>query len=76
MDAFLGELGKNGLLGVLLGIALLAIWFLYNTVEKLHDEKDELHKERTEIIKEQTQANIQLSASLQMLTDKISKGRK
>jgi hypothetical protein len=75
-EGLIKELGQYGLLGILLAIAFLALWYKDRQNEKLHNEKDELHDKITEMVKEMTTANQQLSISLQLLTEKISKGRK
>ena len=75
-EGLIKELGQYGLLGILLAIAFLALWYKDRQNEKLHNEKDALHDKITEMVKEMTTANQQLSVSLQLLTEKISKGRK
>jgi hypothetical protein len=74
-EGLIKELGQYGLLGILLAIAMLVIWYKDRQNEKLHDEKDALHDKITEMVKETTTANQQLSISLQLLTEKITKGR-
>ena len=75
-DAFIKELTQYGILGLLLAISLLVNWYQERKAEKLHEEKENLHNQITEIVKETTSVNQQLSVSLQLLTEKITKGRR
>ena len=75
-DAFIKELAQYGILGLLLAISLLVNWYQERKVAKLHEEKENLHNQITEIVKETTSVNQQLSVSLQLLTEKITKGRR
>lgn len=76
IDSFIKELARYGILGLLLAISLAVHWYQERKIEKLHDDKEKLHDQITEMVKESTLVNQQLSTSLQLLTEKITKGRR
>lgn len=80
MNELVKELASNGVLAVLLAIAILTIGYLFRVIENLHKEhssdKDKLNEKISEMVRENTESSQNLAVSLQLLTEKITRGRK